>query len=291
MLMLASLANRMEADRLSDLPDMPSSKELRSIYLASPTGAGAKLATRDEADAFGAIVLNGRTPPQTPDNLPRDPLALIEQDDALGQHESNLRYIERLMAQEGFDPMRFWEGLSRFTVITAELDADDDGQEVFESLNGKGVQLSLADMLRNYLLASKHMSEQQRLYETYWTDIEDIFAPDPGSRRIDNAMHGWLTIRFPKARAHSPEDLYSAFKRYVEDEYAGSPDDLLDELRSFSLVWAENYRYHGSKKFKSAPWAKNGAQTLTSGYALKQPDNPEYAAKLKAEASEIERYW
>ena len=201
----------------------------------------------------------------------------------------NLAYFESLMEDEGFDSELFIRGLKNLNIVKAETTAEDDAQAVFESLNSKGMQLNIADMVRNYLLASENHDDQTRFYVDYWTVIEGVFDPDPGSLRLDTMIKAWLSVRFPKVRARTPEDVYYAFKRYYDDEYAGDLEPVLRELRSFSMVWAENYRYHAVKKFKSMPWAVNGAQTLTSGYELKKADNEEYAERVRQELRAMDR--
>ena len=202
----------------------------------------------------------------------------------------NLGYFEELMEDDSFNPTTFLRGLGKLAVVKAKVGKDDDAQAVFESLNSKGMQLNIADMVRNYLLSGENHEDQTRLYIEYWTVIEGVFDPDPGSLKLDNMVKAWLSVRFPKVRARTPEDVYSAFKRYYDDEYAGDLEPVLNELRSFSMVWAENYRYHAVKKFKSMPWATLGAQTLTSGYELKKADNEEYAERVRRELRAMDRF-
>ena len=201
----------------------------------------------------------------------------------------NLEYFESLMQDESFDPRLLLQGLESMSIVRAQVASEDDAQAVFESLNSKGVRLSIADMVRNYLLASECHDDQVRFYIDYWTVIEGVFDPDPGSLRLDTMIKAWLSVRFPKVRARKSEDVYYAFKRYYDDEYAGDLEPVLRELRSFAMVWAENYRYHAVKKFKSMPWAVNGAQTLTSEYKLKKADNEEYAERVRAELRAMDR--
>ena len=137
--------------------------------------------------------------------------------------------------------------------------------------------------MRNYLLLAQTHEEQTRLYDEYWDPIEGMFQPDPGSLRLDNAIQGWLSVRFRKVRARGRDEVYSVFKQYVEDEFTGTTESLLHELRNFCMIWAENYRYHAVKKYKSAfKWAENGAPTLVSHYEKKQSTNQSYADSLRA---------
>ena len=79
----------------------------------------------------------------------------------------NLPYLEERMADPAFDACRFWDGVGRLFVLVVHADSALDAQEVFESVNSKGLPLSLADMVRNYLLLEEDLDEQERLYDEY----------------------------------------------------------------------------------------------------------------------------
>lgn len=229
------------------------------------------LSPRDD-DTLQAVVLGAP--------MPAKPSARIME---------NLAFFREQMGTDDFDVQTFWRGLKGLFAITAQVDDPDQAQSIFEGLNSKGYPLTIADLVRNYLLLTESHDEQTRLYDEYWRPMEELFVPDPGSLRLDNAIKGWLSVRFPRTRMKSAESVYSGFKQYVEDEYDGTKEDLLHELRGFSLVWAENYRYHAVKKFKSSyDWARNGAPTLTSNYPLKPASNPEYAERVRKELKSVD---
>ena len=69
----------------------------------------------------------------------------------------------------------------------------------------------------------------------------------------------------PKVRIHDKSETYSVFKTYIEDEHAGTPEELLDELRGFCFMWAENYNFHEVKEFRCMNWAKGKRRTLVLG--------------------------
>ncbi len=264
-LIIAALVRHLE-ERSQSLDGM-SADELRKrfLLLGEDESIPSKLvpSRRDRAPYF-AIARTSMAPTDAPERV-RD----------------NLAFFAEQMAQPDFDAEALWRGLRNLTVIAAEVGNADQAQLIFESLNSKGLPLTTADLVRNYLLLAETHEIQTRLYEEYWKPIEGLFVPDPGSLRLDNAIQGWLSIRFRKVRAHGPGEVYSVFKRYVEDEYVGTTEDLLRELRNFCLVWAENYHYHAVKKYRSSfSWAVNGAPTLTSGYAKKKASNKAYAQSL-----------
>lgn len=49
----------------------------------------------------------------------------------------------------------------------------DDPQRIFESLNSTGLELSQADLIRNYILMGLEPKEQLRVFENYWEQIEN----------------------------------------------------------------------------------------------------------------------
>ncbi|MBQ9041798.1 MAG: DUF262 domain-containing protein [Eggerthellaceae bacterium] len=209
-----------------------------------------------------------------------DTLAAIALDRPLPANPSkrvceNLACFAAHMREENFDAAELWQGLNALTVIAIALDRREKAPEVFESLNSKGVPLVTADLVRNYLLLAESHREQARLYETCWQPIQGVFGDDPGSIRLNNAIMGWLAVRFRKIRKLGDAQAFSTFKSFCEDEYEGTVDALLDELYAFCMVWAENYRYHSVKKYKSADWAKLGRKTRVSDRPLAKLDNPE----------------
>ena len=135
----------------------------------------------------------------------------------------NLDYFYGEMEKSDFDADVLWAGMKVLTVIDAELDRGDNPQLIFESLNARGVPLTTADLVRNYLLIAMDHDEQTRLYREYWEPIEVMFGDDPGAEKLNAAIRTWLSIRFPKVRIHDKSETYSVFKTYIEDEHAGTP--------------------------------------------------------------------
>lgn len=192
----------------------------------------------------------------------------------------NLAFFAEQMEQPDFDAQLLWDGLYRLSVIACFEDTPDYAQEVFESANSKGLPLTLADMVRNYLLLEESPAEQERLYDEYWAEAAGLFAPDPGSTRLNAAITAWICIRFRARRVGNSEYVYSTFKRYVADEFQGARESVLLELRGFCYMWREQYRYHAIRKYLSKPWAVNGAATLTQRFRRQKAENTKYAESL-----------
>ena len=112
----------------------------------------------------------------------------------------NLAFFQEKMAGDDFDHGQLLEGLRRLTTIFVEVDDYRDAQPIFESVNSKGVPLNVADMVRNYLLLTESHDEQTRLFEEYWKVSQEMFAPDPGSLKLNTGIKSWLAIRLKGAR-------------------------------------------------------------------------------------------
>ena len=175
---------------------------------------------------------------------------------------ANYRFYRAKMDEEGFDAAVFAAGLSQLLVISAQLGPQDKAQEIFESLNTKGLPLTTADLVRNYLLVGLPRSEQRRLFDEYWNPITLMFGDDPGAYKLNAGIRMWLSIRSRKTRIHDKSQTYNAFKAYMAQEYQGTVEELLDELRSFCLMWAENYKFNEVKEFRCMKWAKGKSATL-----------------------------
>lgn len=75
------------------------------------------------------------------------------------------------------------EAIIRYTqLVEINLDAEDDPQIIFETLNARGVPLSPSDLIRNFifLYASRHGENIVELYDKYWRPFEE--TPDDYTR-------------------------------------------------------------------------------------------------------------
>ncbi len=228
-----------------------------------PTG-GAQAQSQPQVQVQSAQPIEGTQSQSQPQSQPQSQ-----------KLKDNVGFFREKLNDPELDLLSLWKGIRSLNCIFVELDTGDNAQVVFESLNSKGVQLTTADLCRNYLLAGLPQAEQMRLYEDFWEPIEDLFGDDPGSLRLNNAILGWLTVRFRRIRAKGDKEAYHVFRRYMQEEFSGTIEVLMGELYNFCTVWAENYRYHPIKQYKSATnWSTLGPKTLVSHIPIK-PASPE----------------
>ena len=125
-------------------------------------------------------------------------------------------------------------GLSKFSVVTVELQPDrnpwENPQEIFESMNSLGKPLSLADLVRNYILLGIDPDEQEFLYKNYWLHMEEIL-PHIVTGYIRDYMQYSQGKAFKQATEKNYKELYSNFKTIFGKQDA---KDLLKSLNECS---------------------------------------------------------
>jgi len=108
------------------------------------------------------------------------------------------------------------KGLNKLIIIDVSLDRErDNPQLIFESLNSTGLELTQADLIRNYVLMGLKKQEQDNLYNEYWSHMEKSFGYAKYSALFDRFMRDYLTIKTEKIP--NIKDVYSAFKLYARN--------------------------------------------------------------------------
>ena len=87
---------------------------------------------------------------------------------------------------------------------------------IFESLNSTGLELSEADLIRNYILMGLEKEKQESIYKDYWQPMEESFGYEGYSKLFDRFMRDYLTLKtgkFPISKTfipclnHTPKNL------------------------------------------------------------------------------------
>lgn len=115
-----------------------------------------------------------------------------------------------------------YNGVQRLFIVDVALEKDKDNpQLIFESLNSTGLDLSHADLIRNYILMGQETNLQNELYERYWYPMEQSYGNDY-STYFDWFMRDYLSVKtgsIPKIGM-----VYDSFKNYVQS--ANAPDSI-----------------------------------------------------------------
>ncbi|MBP6429823.1 MAG: DUF262 domain-containing protein [Bacteroidales bacterium] len=128
-----------------------------------------------------------------------------------------------------------YHGVKKLSIVDVILESGKDNpQLIFESLNSTGLDLSQADLIRNYILMTQPPSKQKDLYDKYWYPMEKGFGDNIGSLTL--YIRDYLTM---KEYAISRNDLvYETYKRFMLKENGFSSElEAVENLHHFSKYY------------------------------------------------------
>ena len=125
-------------------------------------------------------------------------------------------------------------GLGKLMFVEVSLErGKDDAQRIFESLNSTGLELSQADLIRNFILMGLSRKKQNDIYIKYWQKIE-LAAKEfrTNQSRVSDFIRDYLTLKTKKIPNKS--SVYAQFKdRFPSLQYEAL-ETLLEELKILS---------------------------------------------------------
>lgn len=137
------------------------------------------------------------------------------------------------------------DGLRKLEVVEIMLDKSqgDEPQVIFESINSTGLDLSLADKIRNFLLMDE--VRQKELYEKYWLVLENKFGNESLNDYFILFISRLLSEKVVEDKA------YSKFCKFVRTHNL-THEYLLQELTRYSKYYAafEGRPNHYSEEIK-----------------------------------------
>jgi uncharacterized protein with ParB-like and HNH nuclease domain len=106
----------------------------------------------------------------------------------------NFNYFRSRISLENYKTVL--DGLSKLVFVEISLERDkDDPQRIFESLNSTGLDLSQADLIRNYILMGLNRRDQIRIYNSYWDVIERLAKDEAtNTSMVSEFIRDFLTI-------------------------------------------------------------------------------------------------
>lgn len=113
-------------------------------------------------------------------------------------------------------------------MVVIDLTADENAQEIFETLNARGAQLTAADLIKNFVFQRLLESgdDVESAYELHWKEFETGFWETEVSfgrlrySRSSILMNHWLISRTGEEIV--AREVFARFKRYADHE-AGVP--------------------------------------------------------------------
>lgn len=167
----------------------------------------------------------------------QESLATLLEGKALGRKaaqniKTNYEYFAERLADE--DPAVAYAGFARLVIVQVCLtQGHDDPQMIFESLNSTGLDLTQADLIRNFVLMRHSEDRQTALYNEYWQPIEQAFGPRYRSD-FDKFARDYLTLQLQPSSQLKADEIYNHFRTFFFARHANRPmEELLGELRRF----------------------------------------------------------
>ena len=109
----------------------------------------------------------------------------------------------------------------------------DDPQMIFESLNSTGLDLTQADLIRNFVLMRQDEQLQTQLYQDYWQPIEMAF----GARYrtdFDKFVRDHLMLQLRPSKQLKADEIYQQFRGYFHGIAAeNAVEEVLIKLKRF----------------------------------------------------------
>ena len=146
-------------------------------------------------------------------------------------------------AERGINPSQVLDALTKLEIVEIVLTkGEDDPQVIFESINSTGLELSNADLIRNYLLMNA--DDQEKLYENYWLHIEKTLRNKMDYSNLDAFFMQYIVYKTSKPV--NSRQLYNSFVKLFKDS-GYSQESILKELRYYAEIFGAFV--YGSAKY------------------------------------------
>jgi uncharacterized protein with ParB-like and HNH nuclease domain len=147
------------------------------------------------------------------------------------------------------------KGLVNFNIVTIQLEPErnpwEKPQEIFESMNSLGKPLTLADLVRNYLLLGKTSTQQDYLYHNFWLKIEQNLTGENKTFSVSSFVRDYMQlvdiVSYKKATDTNHKELYRDFKDLFDED---NHEELIKKLAEYSNDYAILAGYKSSGNIK-----------------------------------------
>ncbi|WP_208369115.1 DUF262 and DUF1524 domain-containing protein [Helicobacter pylori] len=141
----------------------------------------------------------------------------------------NFKLFEKWIRKNTDKLETIFKGLDKLMIVWIALKKEkDDPQLIFESMNSKGIELTQADLIRNYIVMEMEVEKQEDFYNQYWRAMEEDFKQN--ETLFNQFVRHYLTIKIGKIP--NEKRVYEAFKDYRQKEGIGI-EDLLKDLKKY----------------------------------------------------------
>ena len=206
---------------MKEVMDEFSVEELRNSYLLNPYKEGEKryklLLTQTDKDSLLGLI----------DGKPSSTLSSLN-------IKKNFEFFAKKIKKFSLDVKFLCRGLQKLIIVDISLNRDHDNpQLIFESMNSKGIRLSQADLIRNFILMGLEKEHQDDLYETHWQPMEVAFGQKAYSKYFDSFIRDYLTLTDKTNEIPNIKNVYESFKGYVRRSKE-DVNSLVSDIHTFA---------------------------------------------------------
>lgn len=150
--------------------------------------------------------------------------------------KENFSFLKELVEQA--DLKTVYNGIRKLVVVDVSLSrGKDDPQMIFESLNSTGVDLTQADLIRNFILMRLNEDEQTQQYEKHWQPIEQAFD-NRYRTEFDKFVKDFLTLMLRPSTPLKSAEIYHEFRGfYLKSVADKGVDGILGVLWRFGSYY------------------------------------------------------
>lgn len=130
-------------------------------------------------------------------------------------------------------------------VVVIDLNANENAQEIFETLNARGAVLTAADLIKNFVFQRllEQDADVEEAYSKYWAQFETAFWEadvSVGRVRLQRSsvfLNHWLIARTGEEVV--AREVFARFKAYADYQSSHSMLDLLQEIHRAAAIYRE----------------------------------------------------
>ena len=149
----------------------------------------------------------------------------------------NFIFFKSSISADNFDVVLHGLKCLLFVEISLER-SKDDPQRIFESLNSTGLELSQADLIRNYILMGLEPNEQIRVFNEYWDVIEQNAKDlEKEESKVSDFIRDYLTYKTKKIP--NKAKVYEEFKARYAARNPRFYQETLQEIKDFSFHYSK----------------------------------------------------
>lgn len=143
-------------------------------------------------------------------------------------------FLDRIADFDENTTINIFNAIADLDIVDLNLQIEKDleaVQKIFEKINSTGKELSVADLIRNYLLISNNSNTQNDLYNNYWVKIEELYQNNDDIS--DFAKHYLITKRCIWVEE---KKMYSTFRLYFDNSDM-TKEMILSEILRYSQYY------------------------------------------------------